>query len=175
MKTFPLIAVDMDGVIADLENGCINQPDWITELSQQNTQNRHKKIGEWLNDHSDVYIYKLFANLKPLPKGIKIIKFLQKNNIEFIILSKPLDPPKQHASIKGKKEWLKNNGMGNENAIFTGEKYKYAFSNNTPNILIDDYIVNIQKWEENKGIGIRYSEKTGDDALAILKNYLNFF
>ena len=61
------------------------------------------------------------------------------------------------------------------NHFFTGEKYKYAFSNNTPNILIDDYIVNIQKWEENKGIGIRYSEKTGDDALAILKNYLNSY
>ena len=45
-----------------------------------------------------------------------------------------------------------------ENCIFTGNKHKYAVNRLTgkPNILIDDKIDNIKRWEAAGGIGIRF-------------------
>lgn len=45
-----------------------------------------------------------------------------------------------------------------ENCIFTSNKHKYAISplDGKPNILIDDKVSNIIKWENAGGIGIRF-------------------
>ena len=37
------------------------------------------------------------------------------------------------------------------------QKQKYATTNGKPNVLIDDYIKNIQEWESAGGIGIRHT------------------
>jgi hypothetical protein len=61
-------------------------------------------------------------------------------------------------SINGKREWLANHiKVVPDNIIFEHDKWKYAVQpDGTPNILIDDYGVNIRKWRESGGIAIKY-------------------
>ena len=59
-----------------------------------------------------------------------------------------------------KRRWLEDRGFMPEveNCIFTSNKHKYAINRLTglPNILIDDKIDNIKRWEQAGGIGIRF-------------------
>ena len=59
-----------------------------------------------------------------------------------------------------KRRWLEDKGFMPEveNCIFTSNKHKYAVNRLTgkPNILIDDKIDNIKRWEQAGGIGIRF-------------------
>jgi hypothetical protein len=57
--------------------------------------------------------------------------------------------------------------------IFDHEKYRYAQQpDETPNILIDDYPVNINLWNQHGGIGILYKDTACEQALAQLKQAL---
>ena len=59
-----------------------------------------------------------------------------------------------------------------ENCIFTSNKHKYAVNKLTgkPNILVDDKIDNIKKWEAAGGIGILF--QTDQDNINDLFNML---
>ena len=37
------------------------------------------------------------------------------------------------------------------------DKQKFAMTNNKPNLLIDDYIKNINEWESRGGIGVHHT------------------
>jgi hypothetical protein len=72
------------------------------------------------------------------------------------ILSSPLNYD-LNGSIEGKKEWLsKFISVPADEIIFEREKHKYAVTNGTPNILIDDFRKNITSWNNAGGIGIKY-------------------
>ena len=54
-------------------------------------------------------------------------------------------------------KWLKKNTdfkRGDINLVMRSHKQKYAMANGKPNVLIDDYIKNINEWEAKGGIGI---------------------
>ena len=145
------IYVDMDGVLADFfgEWKKLVGKDW-REIGKDEIEPALKKIRDeedfWLN-------IPLTANAKKL---LSIIKQVKGN---YKILSSPLaNDPK---SEPHKREWVAKNldFFPPTEVIITKDKAKYATTpDGTPNILIDDYGVNISAWESAGGIGFKHKD-----------------
>ena len=63
-------------------------------------------------------------------------------------------------SKTGKMKWLKKNTKFKKskiNLVVRSQKQAYALSNGKPNVLIDDYVKNINEWEAKGGIGIHHT------------------
>ena len=143
------IFVDMDGVLADFFGDWkkLVGKDWrkITDIGPALQKIRDTE-DFWLN-------LPMTNNAKNLLNLVKNIKGSYK------ILSSPLpDDPK---SEPHKREWIENNlkFFPPEDVIITFDKAKFATqSDGTPNILIDDYGVNIQKWESAGGVGFKHKD-----------------
>jgi hypothetical protein len=75
-------------------------------------------------------------------------------------------------SGKYKKVWISNNIEQPDDIVVTGRKESYAKdkASGTPNILIDDRPVNIQKWQAAGGYGILY--QANRDSLTKVKKGL---
>lgn len=160
-NTMPHLYLDMDGVqadlfqrVAELENvehwdDIPNQDDAITRLSLKGYDS----------------VYNLFRNLKPLPGGQVIIKWLHDNKIPFTVLSAPLRN-EQEASKQGKRDWLDQYNPGtSQNAIFTKRKFKYATINGRPNVLVDDFNYYLNSWAEAGGIAVKHSDGSTDHTI----------
>jgi 5'(3')-deoxyribonucleotidase len=148
LKSNPIVYVDMDGVLADLFNhvGDIHDVDHYNQMSDQ----------QWENFFKNTNAYHLFRDLPPFPTANKLLRIVRGMAGGYTILSSPLNFDRA-GSIKGKREWLsKHITVPADNIVFEHEKYKYAVKNGIPNILIDDYGVNIKKWRAAGGIGIKY-------------------
>lgn len=143
------VYVDMDGVLADLFNH-------VGELHDVEHYNQMTP-DQWETFFKDSNAYELFRNLPVFSTANKLLQMVVDFAGGYTILSSPLDFDKA-GSIKGKREWLnKHINVPADNIIFEHEKYKYAKNpDGTPNILIDDYGVNIRKWEGAGGIAIKY-------------------
>ena len=145
------IYVDMDGVLADFfgEWKRLVGKDW-RELGKDEIEPALKKI----RDEKDFWLNIPFtSNAKNLLGIIKQVKG------DYKILSSPLanDPN----SEPHKREWIKKNldFFPPSEVIITKDKAKYATnSDGTPNILIDDYGVNISAWESAGGIGFKHKD-----------------
>ena len=93
----------------------------------------------------------------------KIVDFVKQKAIEtdndWGICSSPLRNDHYNSAF-WKRTWLvRHNIMPRvENCIFTSNKHKFAISSldGKPNILVDDKVSNIIKWEQAGGIGIRF-------------------
>ena len=63
-------------------------------------------------------------------------------------------------SKNGKLKWLAKHTKfkkPNINLVLRSQKQKYATTNGKPNVLIDDYIKNINEWEAKGGIGVHHT------------------
>ena len=90
------------------------------------------------------------------------------------ILSTPLagDPDSEPHKL----EWIKQNLKGRmpKDVILSHDKAKYATQpDGTPNILIDDYGVNIQKWEAAGGIGFKHKDHKFERTVKNIKQHLD--
>ncbi len=148
LKSIPIVYVDMDGVLADLFNhvGDIHDVDHYNQMIDQ----------QWEDFFKNTNAYHLFRDLPPFPTANKLLRMVRGMAGGYTILSSPLNFDRV-GSIKGKREWLsKHITVPADNIVFEHEKYKYAVKNGVPNILIDDYGVNIKKWRAAGGIAIKY-------------------
>ena len=142
------VYVDMDGVLADLFNH-------VGELHDVEHYNQMTP-DQWETFFKDSNAYELFRDLPAFPTANKLLSMVVELAGGYNILSSPLSFDKEN-SVKGKKEWLKKNiTVPADNIIFEHDKAKYATSNGKPNILIDDYGVNIRNWQAAGGIAIKY-------------------
>jgi predicted chitinase/5'(3')-deoxyribonucleotidase len=142
------VYVDMDGVLADLFNhvGELHDVEHYNKMTQQ----------QWEEFFKNSNAYELFKNLPAFPTANKLLSIVKNFAGGYKILSSPLNFDKE-GSIKGKKEWLaKHINVPADAWVFEHEKQKYATSNGLPNILIDDYGVNIRNWQAAGGIAIKY-------------------
>jgi len=143
------VYVDMDGVLADLFNhaGSVNNVEHYNQMTQ----------AQWEEFFKNSNAYELFKNLPVFPTANKLLQMVVNYAGGYNILSSPLNFDRA-GSIKGKREWLsKHINVPADQIIFEHEKYKYAVSaDGTPNVLIDDYGVNIRKWADAGGIAIKY-------------------
>ena len=143
------VYVDMDGVLADLFNH-------VGELHDVEHYNQMTPA-QWETFFKDSNAYELFRSLPAFATANKLLQMVVDFAGGYTILSSPLSFDKE-GSVKGKREWLsKHITVPADDIIFEHEKHKYAKqSNGEPNILIDDYGVNIRKWDGAGGIAIKY-------------------
>ena len=141
----PEIYCDMDQVLCNFIGGAeevIGKP-----FPQADKNDRWNKISNTKD---------FWANLDWMPGAKRLYSFIQKYDTH--ILSAYSD--RDDSSRPGKKKWLKKNTKikpRNINLVKRADKQKYATTNGKPNILIDDYIKNINEWEAKGGIGIHHT------------------
>ncbi len=97
-----------------------------------------------------------WANLDWMPGGKLLYQFIEKYDPYVLSAYSGRDP----TSKNGKMKWLAKNTnwkKGRINLVMRSQKQKYATTNGKPNILIDDYIKNINEWENKGGIGVHHT------------------
>ena len=143
------IYVDMDGVLADFFG------DW-KKLVGKDWRNIKdiKPALQKIRDTEDFWLnLPVTSNAKNLLSLIKDIKG------SYNILSSPL--PDDPNSEPHKRQWIEKHlsFFPPKNVIITFDKAKYASQpDGTPNILIDDYGINIGKWEAAGGMGFKHKD-----------------
>lgn len=154
-KNKPIVYVDMDGVLADLFGhvGGLHDVEHYNQMTSD----------QWEEFFKNSNAYELFRNLPAFSTANQLLQLVKQRAGGYTILSSPLNFDKA-GSIKGKKEWLaKHITVSADGMIFDHEKYKYAKQpDGTPNVLIDDYGVNITKWKAAGGIPIKYQADEND-------------
>jgi 5'(3')-deoxyribonucleotidase len=151
----PQIYCDMDMVLVNFIDGAnkaLEDAGYDAKFTDKGQHNHKDKKWELLSQ-----VPKFWANLEPMPDGLSLWKFISKYNP--YILSTP--SKRMPTSKPEKKEWLKKNlGMKNIKGVYLvprEDKQKWAVTNGTPNVLIDDYIKNIKEWEAAGGIGVHHT------------------
>jgi len=164
LSSVSTIYVDMDGVLADFFGAWakLMKKDHWTKIDD--IMPALQKIRDTENFWLDL---PLTANAKNLLMLIKDVKG------EYNILSSPL--PDDPNSEPHKREWIKKNlnFFPPKDIIITHDKAKYATTEDgTPNILIDDYGVNIQKWEAAGGVGFKHKDHKFERTAKNIKQHM---
>jgi len=150
----PIVYLDMDGVLADFFGGVefLYGVDHWKELTNDKTKYLKKQVIDRITG-TDFY-----AVLPKFDTADALIDMVKKfTGGKFSINTSPLRGDHEN-SAKYKKVWISNNIEQPDDIIVTGRKESYAKDKGTgtPNILIDDRPVNIQKWQAAGGYGILY-------------------
>ena len=99
-----------------------------------------------------------WANLGWMPNAKRLYDFIIKYDAHVLSAYTGRDP----TSKVGKMKWLKKNTKFIRSKIhLVLRAQKQAFAKNVdgePNVLIDDYIKNINEWEAKGGIGIHHTD-----------------
>lgn len=152
----PHLYLDMDGVQADFFGA------WADKHGVSHwkaIQNKEGEIEQLANSTAE-QVYDFFRNLKPLPGGQEIIKWLHDNKIPFTVLSAPLRGPFADVSKQAKRDWLDQYNPGtSSNAIFTSKKQQYAITNGVQNVLVDDFGPYCQKFSDAGGIVVKHEDE----------------
>jgi 5'(3')-deoxyribonucleotidase len=141
----PDIYCDLDQVLVNLMKGAdeVVGGSFVT----------HDKDERWkmINQTKDFW-----ANLEWMPGSRKLYQFIKRYDPYVLSAYSARDPNSQ----VGKKKWLKKNTEFKKsriNLVKREQKQKYAITDGKPNVLIDDYIKNINEWESKGGIGIHHT------------------
>ena len=141
----PTIFCDMDEVLVALMKGAekiLGEPFPTADKDERWNKIANTK-GFW-------------ANLDWMPGAKRLWDFISKYDTEILSAYSNRDGN----SRNGKLKWLSKNTKikrGKINLVMRSDKKKYATTNGKPNILIDDYIKNINEWEAKGGIGIHHT------------------
>ena len=156
------IYVDMDGVLADFFG------EWSKSQGVDNWKDI-KDPAQAIGDIKDIDDF--WLNLPLLPKAKELLGLIKQVKGSYSICTSPLaDDPR---SEPHKREWIKNNlsFFPPKNVFITHNKPQFAKQKDgTPNILIDDYGVNIGAWEEAGGIGFKYKDYKFNRTAKAIKN-----
>jgi 5'(3')-deoxyribonucleotidase len=162
------IYVDMDGVLADFFGEWARLMD-VDHFSQINKKHDIDDALQKIRDTEEFWL-----NLPMLPQARQLLTLIKKVKGSYNICSSPLaDDPK---SEPHKKEWIKKNlsFFPPKNIYITHNKPAYAKNlDGTPNILIDDYGVNINAWEDAGGIGFKYKDHKFERTAKVLKKVVS--
>lgn len=156
-KKAPILYVDMDGVLADFY-GPFNSMAGVESWKDASKDT----ISQVLQDITKIKDFWIKLDTLPdVPQLLHAISSLF--NGQYKILSKALAGDSR--VVDQKKKWIEQNIYPQPNEVIimpaTGDKGRYAKQpDGTPNILIDDFGVNIRKWQSAGGIAIQH--KTGN-------------
>ena len=150
----PTVYLDMDGVLADFFGGVefLYGVEHWKELTNDKTKDLKKQVIDRITGTDFFAVLPKFSTADALIDMVK--KF---TGGKFSINTSPLRGDHEN-SAKYKRVWISNNIEQPDEIIVTGRKESYAKDKGTgtPNILIDDRPVNIQKWQAAGGYGILY-------------------
>ena len=150
----PTVYLDMDGVLADFFGGVEKM--YGVEHWKQLTNDKTKDLKKEVIDR--ITGTDFFATLPKFQSADALIDMVQKfTGGKFSINTSPLRGDNENSG-KYKKVWISNNIEQPDEIIVTGRKETYAKDKGTgtPNILIDDRPINIQRWQGAGGYGILY-------------------
>jgi hypothetical protein len=150
----PTVYLDMDGVLADFFGGVEKM--YGVEHWKQLTNDKTKDLKKEVIDR--ITGTDFFATLPKFESADELINMVKKfTGGKFSINTSPLRGDHENSG-KYKKVWISNNIEQPDEIIVTGRKESYAKdkASGTPNILIDDRPVNIQRWQSAGGYGILY-------------------
>ena len=150
----PTVYLDMDGVLADFFGGVEKM--YGVEHWKQLTNDKTKDLKKEVIDR--ITGTDFFATLPKFESADELINMVKKfTGGKFSINTSPLRGDHENSG-KYKKVWISNNIEQPDEIIVTGRKESYAKdkASGTPNILIDDRPVNIQRWQGAGGYGILY-------------------
>jgi nicotinic acid mononucleotide adenylyltransferase len=150
----PTVYLDMDGVLADFFGGVEKM--YGVEHWKQLTNDKTKDLKKEVIDR--ITGTDFFATLPKFSSADELIDMVKKfTGGKFSINTSPLRGDHENSG-KYKKVWISNNIEQPDEIIVTGRKESYAKDKGTgtPNILIDDRPINIQKWQAAGGYGILY-------------------
>ena len=148
------VYLDMDGVLADFFGGVEKM--YGVEHWKQLTNDKTKDLKKEVIDR--ITGTDFFATLPKFESADELINMVKKfTGGKFSINTSPLRGDHENSG-KYKKVWISNNIEQPDEIIVTGRKESYAKdkASGTPNILIDDRPVNIQRWQGAGGYGILY-------------------
>jgi hypothetical protein len=165
----PVIYLDMDGVIADFFGGVERMygvKHW-KELTSVKTGGELKQEVIDRITGSD-----FFSTLPKFPSADGLIQLIKSaTGGKFSILTSPLIGDHENSAAQ-KKVWISKNIERPDEVIVSGRKEKWAKQKDgTPNILIDDRPVNIERWEAKGGFGILY--QANKDSIIKVQQGLN--
>jgi hypothetical protein len=155
--------LDMDGLLANLFD-YIGQRIYGKDYIHVTADEKAAARSIW-KDKQEFYnrlggSYDVFANLEPFPTNDALIKKVIEKFGSFYICSHP-SPIDTQDCINGKKAWIQKHivpkyGKYFKGAFFPQDKSEYAVNEDgSPNVLIDDFIPYIDKWNSKGGIAIR--------------------
>ena len=165
----PIVYIDMDGVLADFFGGVeklYGVQHW-KELSSDKTKDLKQEV---INRITGTDFFATLPKFDSSGELISMVKEFTGGN--FSINTSPLRGDNEN-SAKYKKLWIQNNIEQPDEIVITGRKESYAKNkaSGTPNILIDDRPVNIQRWQGAGGYGILY--QANRDSLTKVKQALD--
>jgi 5'(3')-deoxyribonucleotidase len=145
----PRVYLDMDGVLADFFG------EWarLAKVDHYKDINDPEENLQLVRDHPTFWV-----DLPMLPHAKALIKTVIEQFGEYRICSKPLEGDTR--SKPGKMAWIKKHlsDMMPVEVILTANKAAFAKNEGDPNILVDDFGVNIDAWKAAGGIGIKYDD-----------------
>ena len=150
----PTVYLDMDGVLADFFGGVEKM--YGVEHWKQLTNDKTKDLKKEVIDR--ITGTDFFATLPKFDSADQLITMVKEfTGGTFSINTSPLRGDHEN-SAKYKRVWINNNIERPAEIVVTGRKESYAKdkASGTPNILIDDRPVNIQRWQSAGGYGILY-------------------
>ena len=165
----PIVYLDMDGVLADFFGGV--ELLYGVEHWKQLTNDKTKDLKQEVINR--IQGTDFFAVLPKFPTADALIDMVKEfTGGKFSINTSPLKGDHEN-SAKYKKLWISNNIQQPDDIVVTGRKESYATdkASGTPNILIDDRPVNIQRWQGAGGFGILY--QANRDSLDKVKQALD--
>ena len=165
----PTVYLDMDGVLADFFGGVEKMygVDHWKQLTSDKTKDLKKEVIDRITGTD------FFATLPKFDSADELINMVKKfTGGKFSINTSPLRGDNENSG-KYKKVWISNNIEQPDEIVVTGRKESYAKdkASGTPNILIDDRPVNIQRWQDAGGYGILY--QANRDSLTKVKKGLD--
>ena len=165
----PIVYIDMDGVIADFFGG-VEKLYGVRHWKELNADNKLDLKQEVINRISGTDFFATLPKFESSGELISIVKEFTGGN--FSINTSPLRGDNEN-SAKYKKLWIQNNIEQPDEIVITGRKESYAKdkASGTPNILIDDRPVNIERWQGAGGYGILY--QANRDSLTKVKQALD--
>ena len=168
-KKQPVIYLDMDGVIADFFGG-VEQMYGVKHWKELTSVKTGGDLKQEVIDRitgSD-----FFSTLPKFPSADALITLIKSaTGGHFSILTSPLIGDHEN-SAEQKKVWIAKNIERPDEVIVSGRKEKWAKQKDgTPNILIDDRPVNIERWEAKGGYGILY--QANKDSIIKVQQGLN--
>jgi len=159
MKLF--IAIDLDGVMVDLDRGLKEQLDVVLPVIRS-PENQRYVDGVWDTTHAT---YNFWTNLPPMPHFEELYQsILAKCDEPVIISASPVcyEFDERHDRCRQQKiDWVARY-LGPEQAkrtIITKSNLKHTFISQIPadrHVLVDDHSSNIRRWNKAGGIGILY-------------------
>ena len=161
------IYVDMDGVLADFFGEWAKLMD-VDHFSDINKQHDINDALQKIRDTDDFWL-----KLPILPEAKNLLNLIKKVRGEYSICTSPLaDDPN---SENHKRTWVEKNlaFFPPKEVHVTHNKPQFATAKDgTPNILIDDYGVNINAWEAAGGIGFKYKDHKFERTAKDIKQHM---